>query len=74
MPVLASFGLNDPDDALRAVDVARLEPRHFAGAKTAAIGERQHEPKPEAVAPATVSNRMASPGLKIRGRFRGSLM
>ena len=46
--VFAAFGLHDPDDALRAVDIAGPEPRHFAGTKPAAISEREHDPQSEA--------------------------
>ena len=47
MPVLAALRLDDADDVLRAVDIPRPQPDHFAGPKAAAIGQRQHHPYPE---------------------------
>jgi hypothetical protein len=39
--VLAAFGLLDPNDLLRTVDMLDLEPDHLAGAQTAAIAEAE---------------------------------
>ena len=47
-PYLAAFRLHDADDHLIAVDVAGVQPRHFAGPQPAAIRERQHRPRLEA--------------------------
>jgi len=48
MPVLAPLRLHDPDDLLRAVDVASSEPDDLAGAKPTAIAEAEHHVIPEA--------------------------
>ena len=39
--VLASFGLLDANDLLRAVDMLDLQPHHRAGAQAAAIAETE---------------------------------
>src|SRR5207253_9082376 len=39
--VLAAFGLLDPNDLLRAVDMLDLEPDHLAGAQAAAVAETE---------------------------------
>jgi len=46
--VLASLGLDGPDDSLRAADVTDPEPHHLAGAQPAATGQRQRRPQLEA--------------------------
>ena len=46
--VLATFGLLDPNDLLRAVDVLDLEPDHLAGAQAAAIAETEQHAHLEA--------------------------
>src|SRR5438067_7574679 len=43
MAVFASFGLDDPDDVLRAVDIASPEPDDLARTQTCAVAEsKQH--------------------------------
>jgi hypothetical protein len=37
--VFAAFGLHHPDDALRAIDIARLEPCYFCSTQPAAISK-----------------------------------
>src|SRR5580700_2438224 len=39
--VLTAFGLLDPNDLLRAVDMLDLEPDHLAGAQAAAVAETE---------------------------------
>src|SRR5215470_4609532 len=39
--VLAAFGLLNPNDLLRAIDMLDLEPDHLAGAQTAAVAETE---------------------------------
>ena len=47
MPVLASLGLDDADDVLGTVDVARLQPDDLADPEPAAIGQREHRLQPQ---------------------------
>jgi hypothetical protein len=46
--ILAAFGLLDPNDLLRAVDVLDLQPDHFAGAQSAAIAQTEQHASPAA--------------------------
>src|SRR5262245_58297157 len=48
MPVLAPLRLHNPDDLLRAVDVASSEPDDLTGAKPTAIAYAEHHVIPEA--------------------------
>jgi hypothetical protein len=45
---LRPFGLLDPDDLLRAVDMLDLEPDHFAGVQAATIAETEQRADLEA--------------------------
>ncbi len=40
MAVLATFGLDNANDTLAAVDIADRDAAYFAGSKTTAIGQR----------------------------------
>src|SRR5947208_14045622 len=47
--ILAAFGLLDPNDLLRAVDMLDLQPDQFAGAQSAAVAQTEQHASPEAV-------------------------
>src|SRR3984885_6086130 len=58
--VLASLGLLDPNDLLRAVDMLDLQPDHLAGTQAAAIAETEQHANLE-----VAGDRQQAPGLVL---------